>query len=529
MKKILVGAILLLISFSSLTVKASTSGKLNETEVVQIFSVSSQSITLDQYDTSYFEVSITDGISSLDNIKVEIANPNIVSINLHDKSISGLAVGNTTITLTLLTQVSVIQVSVGEKTVIQLEDSEFYLIRGLSYNIPYTLTPSDQSSVSITWTSSNPSIAQVENGRVKGLAIGQTTITATVDGSTSSMKLYVTAPLQAIEFSPSELSISIGETSYPIQVNLKPKDTTDSTKIVYKVADSLIVRLNEDNTLTGLKQGTTEVIATNGQFEARLKVVVNSNLNDNGNTLLSLDTKLISAAQIEVRVGETINESLKKNYAIILPEEIINNLLSENDLVFVNLFLNPFLVNQDFKYLKELLLPESITQNLAGKTLIINIQTSYGTPLIKYQFKNAFSKPINLIYSLYSFKEETKLGNQIGTSGYRIDFKQTNGFPLGTSVFFAGSQLEANVLDKRYIYTYNLSDNSIVFANQISEVDESNNLEIVVESPNLIITNFKLKNSNSTVLYGVLTGLVIIGISAVVYITMIDKRNKANK
>lgn len=52
---------------------------------------------------------------------------------------------------------------------------------GSSVKLKYTILPAEAANLPLTWSSSEPSIATVENGVVKGLKVGEVTITATAE------------------------------------------------------------------------------------------------------------------------------------------------------------------------------------------------------------------------------------------------------------------------------------------------------------------------------------------------------------
>ena len=79
-------------------------------------------------------------------------------------------------------------------TDIGLSQSSATLIEGETLSLGITLTPEDSDKNLITWSSSNPNIATVDNqGKVKAVAPGTTTITATaIDGGEASDTCEVT-------------------------------------------------------------------------------------------------------------------------------------------------------------------------------------------------------------------------------------------------------------------------------------------------------------------------------------------------
>lgn len=67
------------------------------------------------------------------------------------------------------------------------------------------------SSMPITWTSSNPSVAAVVNGMVTGIAVGSASITASAGGKSASSNVQVSKiPVAAVNVSPSSASAQVG-------------------------------------------------------------------------------------------------------------------------------------------------------------------------------------------------------------------------------------------------------------------------------------------------------------------------------
>ena len=69
---------------------------------------------------------------------------------------------------------------------------------GKTAEIPVTFIPSNATNKKITCVSSDPNIATVENGKVTGIAVGQTTITVTTQdgGRTAKCLVAVTQPIE---------------------------------------------------------------------------------------------------------------------------------------------------------------------------------------------------------------------------------------------------------------------------------------------------------------------------------------------
>ena len=121
---------------------------------------------------------------------------------------------------------------------------------GETFNITATVTPSNASGI-VTWSSSNPNIASVEpNGRVTGKAVGQVTITATIDAGRSSERSATTTvtvqqssqkTVQSIELTPTTATIQPGgQQNYSVIVRY-----TDGT-----TGNNATLRTNGGNNLT---------------------------------------------------------------------------------------------------------------------------------------------------------------------------------------------------------------------------------------------------------------------------------------
>lgn len=74
---------------------------------------------------------------------------------------------------------------------ITLNKTEITLLKGKTETLTANLTPEGVTGYTITWTSSNPSIATVENGVITAISRGSTTITAEVDGQTATCVVAV--------------------------------------------------------------------------------------------------------------------------------------------------------------------------------------------------------------------------------------------------------------------------------------------------------------------------------------------------
>ena len=82
---------------------------------------------------------------------------------------------------------------------IRLDVEKIALNIGEEHQLVATVFPENASDKSITWTSSNPQIASVDNGKVTALDSGETTITVTAGGQSATCLVHVNEAGTAID------------------------------------------------------------------------------------------------------------------------------------------------------------------------------------------------------------------------------------------------------------------------------------------------------------------------------------------
>lgn len=115
------------------------------------------------------------------------------------------------------------------------------------YSTTMGITASD-----ITWTTSDPAIATVENGKVTGVGKGYCYVTATIGDQTATCKVICSSngtPPSDYRISTAEVTIAVGET---FNLTLKNKETGANVQgIEWQVSEEGIVSIN-GNKITGV-------------------------------------------------------------------------------------------------------------------------------------------------------------------------------------------------------------------------------------------------------------------------------------
>lgn len=135
----------------------------------------------------------------------------------------------------------------------------------------------DGSECEVIWSVDDASVASVdENGQVTALACGETTICALAEnGLTAKCQVVVARVAETVGFNCESFYLGKGETSYALQVILG--DGGDDYFSGYTLVSSnpKYVRINDDGSLTGLKNGSATItVTTENNQTASIQVTV---------------------------------------------------------------------------------------------------------------------------------------------------------------------------------------------------------------------------------------------------------------
>lgn len=135
-------------------------------------------------------------------------------------------------------------------------DEEIVLTEGKSRTLSLLFTPSDINSekIHITWSSSNNTVAEVENGNVTALSKGETTITAVSDNKIKASCLVKVKDIKItdIQLTESTLSLKKGKTK-KLHAIYTPKESNQ--KLIWSSTDPSVVYVDNDGAISALKKG----------------------------------------------------------------------------------------------------------------------------------------------------------------------------------------------------------------------------------------------------------------------------------
>lgn len=160
-------------------------------------------------------------------------------------------------------------------TSIMLSESEISIVKGESKKITAIIHPDDATDKELTWSTSNPNVATVENGTIKAINGGNAVITVAAEGGKVKATCYVsvTVPVQSITISQEQLSLVVGQ-KYALSATILPNDATNKD-IKWSSSNSNVVSV-DNGQITAVNPGTAEIMAISkdGNHTASCKVTV---------------------------------------------------------------------------------------------------------------------------------------------------------------------------------------------------------------------------------------------------------------
>ena len=172
-------------------------------------------------------------------------------------------------------------------TSVKLSKTSLSLEKGKTQTITATITPSDASDKTVTWSTSNSKVATVSNGKITAVSNGTATITAkTSNGKTASCKVIVTTPVSSVKLSKTSLTLVKG-TSETITATITPSNASDKT-VTWTTSNSKVATVSNGK-ITAKSDGTATItVKTSNGKTASCEVTVKTPTapKDNGSKLV---------------------------------------------------------------------------------------------------------------------------------------------------------------------------------------------------------------------------------------------------
>ena len=171
------------------------------------------------------------------------------------------------------------EVPVGE---VSLSETSLTLFVGESETLKGIITPSNATHQTVTWMSTNPTVAVVtDDGEVTAISEGVAVIIATAGGKTAICDIVVTSdpiiptvPVTGISLNETELTLTPGE-SKTLTVAITPDDIK---AVTWMSTNPTVAVVTADGEVTAISEGVAVIIATAGGKSVICNVTVSKSI-----------------------------------------------------------------------------------------------------------------------------------------------------------------------------------------------------------------------------------------------------------
>ncbi len=235
---------------------------------VSSVSVSPLSLTLTEGETGRFTATVSPADADEKTVTWKSSATDIVCVG-GDGSVTALKPGEATVTVTTKDggKTANAKVTVSKKTIavtgVSLDKTSLTLTEETSETLTATVSPEDATDKSVKWSSDKPEIASVDgSGKVSALKEGKAVVTVTtVDGGKTASCEVTVEPVKvtAVAVSPDKVTIQENK-SFKLSAVCTPEEAPDKA-VIWKSMDTGVATVAEDGTVTGIRQGTAQILA----------------------------------------------------------------------------------------------------------------------------------------------------------------------------------------------------------------------------------------------------------------------------
>lgn len=272
-----------------------------------------------------------------------------------------------------------------------LSTEDRYLGVSQSFDLTYTIVPSEMQSAEVTFSSSDPSVATVDaSGRVTAVAPGEVTITAATEGAQATCRVLVAeeyVELTALSVLP-ELALNPGGQE-TLSIAYTPENATDR-RVTWTSSAPEIVSVGEDGTVTAWAQGTAVITA-------RSATGLQATCNVNVTTAAGLNNTQISKT---VKFGHTTQIALQENVTYKILAQPAHGKL---ELTADGAAYTPYtwLMEKDGAFTDQQYTDTAILsiKNTAGETALVTLRITIGKLAELFYDENGWISDVDLMFS----------------------------------------------------------------------------------------------------------------------------------
>ena len=208
---------------------------------------------------------------------------------------------------------------------ITLDKASLELKKGESANLVATVGPANADDKTVTWSSSAPEVATVENGKVTAVKSGSAIITASAGNKSATCTVSVTTPVTGVTLDLSSITLEEGQ-STTITATVSPEDADNKT-VTWSSDKANIATVDNAGKVTAVAEGTATIKATVGEFSASCTVTVSKKV-------IAVTEVTLNMTSLELVVGDEVTLT-----ATVKPDDATNKTVtwstSNSDVVTV--------------------------------------------------------------------------------------------------------------------------------------------------------------------------------------------------
>jgi len=191
--------------------------------------------------------------------------------------VTAKAMGNATITAKAGDKTATCEITVTETPVtnVSLNITSAELMVNETLSLSATISPGNATYQTVTWSTSDNSVAIVAEGLVTAKALGTAVITAAAGGRTATCSITVIpTPVTSVSLNKSSISLLVGEQEQ-LSAIVAPNEATDKT-VIWSSLDDKVACVDNTGKVIAIGKGETIVIAqsSSGGAKAECKVSV---------------------------------------------------------------------------------------------------------------------------------------------------------------------------------------------------------------------------------------------------------------
>lgn len=242
-------------------------------------SVTPSSATVSEGETTNFTANVLPAEAVYSGISWSSSDTKVATVN--NGVVTGVSAGTATITASADAVSGTASVTVKAKAIsvtgVSLSKSSMELMEGGSETLTATVSPDNATDKSVTWKSSDTSVATVDGGKVIAVKAGTATITVTTTDGSKIAECNVTVnamyiAVESVSLDQDCAEIQVGET-LSLSATVTPSDATEQ-EITWVVSSTDVLKDLGSGQFEALKEGKTTVTAEAGGKTASCEVTV---------------------------------------------------------------------------------------------------------------------------------------------------------------------------------------------------------------------------------------------------------------